>query len=317
MHAAVFEGARTVRVVDCDPPVPGTGQLRVRLEGSGVCGSNLPIWQGRPWFQYPLPPGAPGHEGWGTVDDVGPNVDRDWLGKRVTCLSSHAYAEWDVADVDGVTAVPPELDDGLAPGEPVGCAVNVVERAGIKPGDTVVVAGIGFLGAAVVALARHRGARVIAVSRRRFARELARELGADVAVSGHDPDGVQRDIADMTDGAMADVVVEATGLQETLDLASPLVRVRGRLVIAGYHQDGQRTVDLQLWNWRGLDVINAHERDPEVYVRGMREALVLAAKGVLPLDKLLTHRLPLDQLEKAFTLMSDRPDGFLKAVVLV
>ena len=59
-----------------------------------------------------------------------------------------------------------------------------------------------------------------------------------------------------------DVVFEVTGHQEPLDLAARLCRVRGRLVIVGYHQDGPRTVDLQLWNWRGLDVINAHERDP-------------------------------------------------------
>jgi NADPH:quinone reductase len=86
-------------------------------------------------------------------------------------------------------------------------------------------------------------------------------------------------------------------------------------VIAGYHQDGPRQVDMQLWNWRGLDVINAHERDQAVYVAGMREALSLASGGVLPLDRLITHSVPLADLGRAFTLMAERPDGFLKAVV--
>ena len=52
-------------------------------------------------------------------------------------------------------------------------------------------------------------------------------------------------------------------------------------MIAGYHQDGPRQVNMQLWNWRGLDVINAHERDPAVYVQGIREAVEAVAAGRL------------------------------------
>src|SRR5205823_1426457 len=83
---------------------------------------------------------------------------------------------------------------------------------------------------------------------------------------------IQR-VKDLTAGAMCDVVIEAVGKQWPLDLAGELTRVRGRLVVAGYHQDGPRQVNLQLWNWRGLDVINAHERDPRVYLSGMRGAM--------------------------------------------
>src|SRR4029079_5015193 len=78
-----------------------------------------------------------------------------------------------------------------------------------------------------------------------------------------------------------DVVVEAAGVQETLDLAARLGRVRGRLIVAGYHQDGVRTVDMQLWNWRGLDVVNAHERDPAAYLEGMRQGGAGGGAGAL------------------------------------
>ena len=57
-------------------PEPGPGQVLLRLEGSGVCASSLPVWEGREWFDYPQPPGAPGHEGWGRVVAVGAGVDR-------------------------------------------------------------------------------------------------------------------------------------------------------------------------------------------------------------------------------------------------
>jgi threonine dehydrogenase-like Zn-dependent dehydrogenase len=106
-------------------------------------------------------------------------------------------------------------------------------------------------------------------------------------------------------------VVEAAGTQEALDTASALVGVRGRLVIAGYHQDGTRTVDLQSWNWRGIDVVNAHEREPLVYVEAMRQGV---AAGV-DVEPLLTHRYPLERLTDAFEAARTRPEGFVKAWV--
>jgi threonine dehydrogenase-like Zn-dependent dehydrogenase len=90
---------------------------------------------------------------------------------------------------------------------------------------------------------------------------------------------------------------------------------RGRLVIAGYHQDGMRQVNVQLWNWRGLDVINAHERDPRMYIDGIREAVALMQQGVLDPAPLYTHTLPLDRLGDALELTRTRPDGFMKALV--
>jgi threonine dehydrogenase-like Zn-dependent dehydrogenase len=67
-------------------------------------------------------------------------------------------------------------------------------------------------------------------------------------------------VRSLTNSAFCDVVIECTGMQWPLDLAGELTRERGRLVIAGFHQDGPRQVNMFLWNWRGLDVINAHER---------------------------------------------------------
>jgi threonine dehydrogenase-like Zn-dependent dehydrogenase len=116
-------------------------------------------------------------------------------------------------------------------------------------------------------------------------------------------------------GRSFDVVIEAVGNQEALDLATNLTRERGRLIIAGYHQDGPRTVNMQLWNWRGLDVINAHERETSVYIQGIREAVDAVASGKLNLAPLLTHQFPLDQINRAFDAMHNRVPGFCKAVI--
>ena len=91
---------------------------------------------------------------------------------------------------------------------------------------------------------------------------------------------------------------------------------RGRfgLVIAGYHQE-TRQVNMQLWNWRGLDVINAHERDPAVYLKGMRLAVETVGAGTWKLDGLISHRFRLDQLPEALHCTAERPPGFIKAVI--
>jgi threonine dehydrogenase-like Zn-dependent dehydrogenase len=72
---------------------------------------------------------------------------------------------------------------------------------------------------------------------------------------------------------------------------------------------------MQMWNWRGLDVINAHERDPAVYIEGIRLAVDAVASGRLDPTPLYTHTFALDQLDEALNATRDRPDGFLKALV--
>jgi threonine dehydrogenase-like Zn-dependent dehydrogenase len=316
MRAAVLTGAGHAEIEHHRIPEPGPGAVRIRLEGCGVCSSNLPLWEGRPWFQYPAEAGSPGHEGWGIVDAVGPHVTTVSRGDRVAALSYRAYAEYDLAKADAVVPLPPTLEGRFFPGEPLGCAVNIFRRSDIQPGHTVVIIGVGFLGAVLTRLAHRAGARVIAVSRRPFALALARELGADLALPLEDHHKIVASVMQLTGGEGAERVIEAIGLQWPLDLATDLTRVRGRLVIAGYHQDGPRQVNMQLWNWRGLDVINAHERDPAVYVQGIEGAVKAVASGVLNPARLYTHTFHLDQLSQAFELVRERPDGFLKALVL-
>jgi len=316
MRAASIVAPGSVRVGNVPLPQPGPGQVRIRLEGCGVCASNLPVWQGRPWFSYPMEAGAPGHEGWGRIDAEGGAVSGITF-DRVAVLSDKAFAEFDVADTRSVVPLPSELDDYVFPGEALGCAMNILARSEIGPQHTVGIVGIGFLGAALTQLCAAIGARVIALSRRQFALEAAQRCGAnDVVVVDGQELAVHR-VVDITGGGLCDRVIEAAGLQRTLDLASKLVGERGRLIIAGFHQDGPRCVDLQLWNWRGIDVINAHERDQDVRTNGMRAAVDAVMTGRINLDKLGLCLLPLGKLGDAFSACARRPHGFLKAVATV
>src|SRR5581483_6110542 len=120
-----------------------------------------------------------------------------------------------------------------------------------------------------------------------------------------------------TGGAGCPRVIEAAGEQASLDVASAIAAEGGKLIIAGYHQDGPRQVNMQQWNWRGLDVINAHERDPAVVARGLREAAAAVADGRLEPFPLLTHQYGLDELDRAFATMLERPPGLMKATVVL
>lgn len=297
-------------------PEPGPGQVLLRLEGSGVCASSLPLWQGRDWFQYPQAAGAPGHEGWGRVAALGEGVSGLRVGDRVAALTYRAHAEYDLAEASAVVPLPPSLDGVPMPGEPLGCAFNIFERSGIEAGQTVAIVGIGFLGALLTRLAVRAGARVIAISRRPFALDVARQSGAHHTLLMDDHWRILDEVKRLTDGRWCERVIEAVGLQWPLDLAAELTGERGRLIVAGYHQDGPRQVNMQMWNWRGFDVINAHERDPAMYTQGIRDAIAAVVEGRLDPTPLYTHTYPLEELDTALNATRDRPDGFLKALVV-
>ena len=316
MQAAIVTGPGVMHVESMALPEPGAGQVRVRLEGCGVCASNLTPWAGPEWMKFPTEPGGLGHEGWGRIDAVGEDVSGLAIGDRVAALSYHSYATHDIAQADAVVKLPPELDGVPFPGEPLGCAMNIFKRCDIELGQTVAIVGVGFLGALLIQLAVKAGARVIAIARRPFALDLAKKLGAAETIPMIDHWQIIEQVKQLTGGQFCDRVIEAVGKQWPLDLAAELTRERGKLIIAGYHQDGPRQVNMQMWNWRGLDVINAHERDPAIYIQGIRDAIAAVQQGRLDPSALFTHTYRLGELDEALNATRDRPDGFLKALVL-
>ena len=306
----------TTRVREVELPEPAANEVRVRLQGCGICASGLPVWEGRSWFKYPLEAGSPGHEGWGLVDAVGRGIDDIEVGQRVAMMSGHAYAEYDIASRDCVVPLPEELDDEPFPGEPFGCVMNIFDRSDIHSGHNVAVVGGGFLGLLLTQLAADAGAHVVVLSHREFALQLALTMDAEDTIATQDDGHDAQRALQLTCGRGFDRVIEVAGLQSALDLASEITAEHARLIIAGYHQDGPRQVNMQQWNWRGLDVINAHERTMDRYVGGVQKAIQAALEGRLDPFPLLTHTVSLGTLDEGFRLMRERPEGFVKALLL-
>src|SRR5690606_40466538 len=79
----IIEAPKKITTREAALPEPGEGEVRIKLEGCGVCASNIPVWEGREWFNYPIPAGQPGHEGWGIIDAIGKNVKGFTEGQKV------------------------------------------------------------------------------------------------------------------------------------------------------------------------------------------------------------------------------------------
>jgi threonine dehydrogenase-like Zn-dependent dehydrogenase len=314
MIAAVLTKPKNIEVQKIATPAAKENEVKIYVEGCGICASSIPVWEGREWFTYPLAPGSPGHEGWGIIDSVGSGVTNFSAGDRVAFLSYNSYAEFDIVNEESVVKLP-SLFDKPFPGEPLGCAINIFKRSDIKKGETVAIIGIGFLGALLCQFAKHAGAKVIAISRRNFSLAFAENYKADEVIPLTTSWEVTNKVAEITGNNFCDRVIEATGKQEAIDVATEIVSEGGKIIIAGYHQDGLRQVNMQKWNWKGIDVINAHERDMSKYLQGMKEAVEAVQNKIIDPELLYTTTLPLEEINKGFELTATRPDGFMKALI--
>jgi threonine dehydrogenase-like Zn-dependent dehydrogenase len=316
MLAAALVGYKDIRIWEIDAPVPKASEVVVKVEVCGVCSSELNVWLDEKAIIDK--PRFIGHEVSGTVLRTGDEVSQFVAGDRVVIYPyrSSGFADEVCVPEKFVMKLADHIPFDLALGEPIGCAMNAVRRSRVEIGDTVVVIGAGFMGALILQGVKWRGAgTLIAVDTRDEPLQTALQLGADIAINSSKQD-VREAIAALTGGGGADVVIEATGYQAPLELAGEIVRTRGTIVIYGYHQGGPRTVDMKKWNFKGLDVINAHERDPDIYMQGIRAGMKLMEKGKLIMEPLVTHRFALDRIGEAFETSASKPPGFMKAIIV-
>ena len=314
MKAAAMVKAGSFSVYDIEIPTPKPNEVLVKMKACGLCSSELGMWRNKEFnVEIPL---FIGHEVSGVVEKIGEEVTQFTPGDRVTVFTEKGgYAEYVTVPEKAVVKIADHVPFELALGEPIACAMNGTKRSGVEIGDTVVMIGLGFMGALILQGVKLKGAsKIIAIDPREESQEIAEKLGVDVFLNPNKENIVDK-VFELTDGRGADVVIESTGYQEPLNLATKLVKIRGRIVIFGYHQGGPRTIDVQTWNWKGLDVVNAHERDHDVYIDGMRTGIKLLNNHQLQMEPLVTHFFTIDQINEAFETANAKPIGFIKAVI--
>jgi threonine dehydrogenase-like Zn-dependent dehydrogenase len=299
-RVAEITASRTFTIREAEFPPPPAGKVLVRVLHVRICAGELADWQKGPSGDAPIPVG---HEPVGIIHALGDGVEGLAVGQTVTGRLEPSLADYVYADTADVVAVPDGVDPRQAIGEPLGCVVEGYRRAQPAPGDRTAVVGLGFMGLVMTRLlALSPTSCVLAVDPRDDAREVAAALGATRV---GEPGAAAGDF---------DLVVEASGTQPGLDLASALAAEHGTLSILGYHQT-RRTVDLEAWNWKALDVVNAHVRDRHRLADSTGAAMRLLDSGRLPVGDLLTHHFRLEQADQAFEALQDKPTGFVKAVI--
>lgn len=310
MRQAILVGPRQFRLDEVDAPPLRHDDVRVRVLACGACASELHAYE-----EARDAPIVIGHEVAGEVIETGSAVSAFRPGDIVTGLFHKGFADEAVAPQDVVTPIPPGMKPEHAFGEPLACAVSAAQRTRVELGDRVAFVGLGFMGVLMLQLLRLKGpVSITGIDIRADARATGKRLGADVVMTEDQIDPADR-AARPGDKGGFDVVVEATGTPEGLTLAGELVREHGVLSILGYHQ-GIRHIDMKLWNFKAIDVLNAHERRRGYRMECMRHGLALAAAGRIDLASLTTHTFGLDRVGDAFAALHDKPPGFIKAVVL-
>jgi len=312
-----------LRIATRPIPEPGPGEVRVRVEACGVCGSDVFLQKGGFGDRVPLPI-VPGHEAAGVVDALGDGVEGLAPGDQVALyyITTPAGDPWAAAgrpnispnvarmgvDLDGAfaeyvirpsaalirppAAVPPAVLAVLT--DAVATPLHGLKRVGrLRAGETLVVLGVGGLGSNAVQLGKAFGARVIAVTRSASKLELARRLGADETVAADEGDPVAA-VRALTGGYGPDVVIQCVGSATVDEQAIAMGGPGGRVVLIGSSLDHFRARAVDIF-WRELQVLGSRGFVPD----DIRDAIDLYLDGTLTVDHLVESVRPLDEADAA------------------
>lgn len=317
MRAARLSQPGTMSVIELTRPTPGPGDVLVRVEAAGICGSDRHMFRG----EYPTAlPVTLGHEFCGVVEAAGSGVTRLKPGDRITadpnigcghCQACRAgqvnlcstlqaigvtrdggFAEYVVMPEMQAIALPADLEPQHgAFSEPLACCLHGLDVAAIRPGDTVAVLGGGVIGLLMVELARLAGAsRVVLATRQGARRALALKVGATDVVNPSAGDTVDAIRAIAPEGV--DVALECAGVPETFRQSLAAVRRGGAAVLFGVMAKGQK-VEVEPFDllFREVRLLPAY-LNPHTH----RRAAQMIADGVLDLDPLISRTIGLEEL---------------------
>jgi L-iditol 2-dehydrogenase len=339
MRAAELIAPLTFRLTDMPIEDPGPGEVQVRIEAVGVCGSDVHAYTeggvgGTP-NAYPM---LLGHEPAGSIVKTGAGVTGLTAGDRGAlepalycyhcefCLSGHHnvcanirflstphhpgfFREFVNLPVANFRPIPREMSFGEAAlAEPLAIAIHSLHLASIRPGETVAVIGAGPIGLLTIAALRAAGAgRIWAIEPLAYRRELACGIGADAAL---EPDEALEEILHATGQRGVDCAIDCAAGEQTTIQAMQLTRNAGRVVLTGIHTSAFVSVDASSMRRKELTLFNVRRSNHET-----EEALELLRAHPAWFAPVLTHTRPIDHIDEAFGIASQYRDGVGKMIV--
>ena len=339
MQAAVFHAAhQPLALEDVPRPIPGEGEVLVRVAACGVCHTDLHyVDHGVKTFMPP--PLILGHEAAGTIEELGPNARGRTLGERVllpavlpcgTCENCRrgrenicdnlrmfgnnipgAYAEFVVAPAKDCIPMPADvpLEEGAIIADAISTPFHAAKNRGrVQPGDRVVVFGCGGLGMNVVQCALAFGADVIAVDLSDEKLAMAKGFGATATFNPRSAGRLDKEIRKLTGGGV-DVAFECIGRADTIRQAFDTVRRGGRLCVVGYCMD-EVPIPVAKLMYYEIEVVGSLGCPPVEYPR----LIDLVRRGRIQLLSMVTARMPLARINDAFDLLR-RGEGMRTVVI--
>lgn len=337
MKASRFLGNKTFAVADLPTPHAGPGELVLRNQVCGVCGTDVHIYHGEPGSADVNPPVVLGHEYSGEVVEVGEGVTGFAVGDHVTvdpniycghcaycqngkkqlCPSMEAigvtrdggFAQYSRIPASQAFKLEPTVPwEAAAMAEPLACCLHGIDLAGIQVGDKVCVVGGGAIGLLMVQLAKLSGASQIVLSEpNEKRRQVGLQLGANTALDPTRPDA-QEAFAQVLGGG-ANVVIECVGNVPAVKSAFQFAG-KGATVLLFSVPKVDATFDLPLFDvYKKELTIKGSFVNPDTHAR----AVALINSGKVDFDPIITHRFPLDQLPEAIAMQMS--DASIKVVV--
>lgn len=337
MKASRFLGNKTFAVTDLPTPHAGPGELVLRNQVCGVCGTDVHIYHGEPGSADVNPPVVLGHEYSGEVVEVGEGVTGFAVGNHITvdpniycghcaycqngkkqlCPSMEAigvtrdggFAQYSRIPASQAFKLEPTVPwEAAAMAEPLACCLHGIDLAGIQVGDKVCVVGGGAIGLLMVQLAKLSGASQIVLSEpNEKRRQVGLQLGANAAIDPTRPDA-QEAFAQVLDGG-ANVVIECVGNVPAVKSAFQFAG-KGATVLLFSVPKVDATFDLPLFDvYKKELTIKGSFVNPDTHAR----AVALINSGKVDFDPIITHRFTLDQLPEAIAMQMS--DASIKVVV--
>lgn len=289
-------------------------EVLIKIQVCGLCNWELNHFKGV-LGEYPM---SLGHEWAGIIVDKGSEVNSFQIGDRVAVLpdSLEGFAEFGVTKAKNCFLVEEGVDLKNVLLEPLKCVVTVLRAAAPEPGDYGVVVGCGPMGLwCIQALEDKTMAGVIAVDVDEKKLDLAKKFGASYVINGKKCD-VKEKIKSITQGHMADFVIEGTGRTEMLEQAAGYLKTgRGRLVLMSYYDRKAEGFDFRLFSDLSLQLLNPHPSYSLNPLDDARRAMALVNKGTFSQKDIITHKFGLEEIQKAFEIMENKPDNYVKGVI--
>ena len=310
MRAAQLVAPRQWEIIEVDKPQPEHGQMLVRLERVAVCGSDKPPFCGV-HKTYPQATGSSGHEGMGIVESC--PSGRYQEGERVLLwgFDRGLFQEYVLAgDEGGCLRLPSDLaEEKVLMSQLLGTVIHSFYKLGNIIDHDVVVLGQGPVGLLFDAVLRNLGARrIIAIDTLAYRLEIGQQMGATHTINPTEQNPAEA-VGAITGGTMADLVIEAVGITQTLNLVPSLAQHNGQVICFGVpdKDDQQGLVTLRLLDMlrQELHLNFSVGPNPE---RDYRPALDWIVQERIDVTPIVSHILPFEKIQQAFTMAFDDPE---------